>query len=92
MNASLVSDSISGSDGVRTLRIPCNEMALELGDGRLASMVAIGAYVGMTRLVPLARLEDALGEVLPEKARDLIPLNLQAVDAGRRFAANRAGG
>jgi 2-oxoglutarate ferredoxin oxidoreductase subunit gamma len=92
LNASLVSDSVSGSDGTRTLRIPCNEMALDLGDGRLASMVAIGAYVGMTRLVPLARLEDALGEVLPEKARDLIPLNLQAIDTGLRFATNRGDG
>ncbi len=88
VNSSLVAESIGVPDRVRALRIPCNQMALDLGDGRLASMVAIGAYVELSRAVPWERLEEALSEVLPERARDLIPINLRAIEAGRRFALN----
>jgi 2-oxoglutarate ferredoxin oxidoreductase subunit gamma len=85
VNASLVSEAVQLPDRVRSVRIPCNEIALGLGDGRLASMVAIGAYVELSHVVPPARIEEALPEVLPTKAKDLIPLNLQAIEGGRRF-------
>ncbi|GAB4256215.1 MAG: 2-oxoacid:acceptor oxidoreductase family protein [Deferrisomatales bacterium] len=86
VNASLVSEDWHGPEGIRTVRVPCNRIALDLGDGRLASMVALGAYVGATGVVEPARLEEALPEVLPEKAHKLIPLNLQAIEAGRAQA------
>jgi len=92
VNASLVSEAAHAPDGVQSVRIPSNEIALGLGDGRLASMVAIGAYVELTQVVPLARIEEALAEVLPTKAKNLIPLNLQAIEAGRRFVLARGGG
>jgi 2-oxoglutarate ferredoxin oxidoreductase subunit gamma len=87
LNASLVPDSVSVPAEIHTWRVPCNEIALELGDGRLASMVAIGAYVEATGVVTPVHLEDALAEVLPEKARKLIPLNLRAITAGRETVA-----
>lgn len=86
LNASLISEGAAGRSDVRVLRVPCNELALELGDGRLASMVALGAYVGASGVVDLADLERALPDVLPEKHHKLIPLNLQALAAGQRLA------
>lgn len=88
VNRSLVPDSVSvsGPEGVHSVRVRCNEIALDLGDARLASMVALGAYVESTNLVELAALEEALPEVLPQKAHSLIPLNLKAIEAGRQAA------
>jgi 2-oxoglutarate ferredoxin oxidoreductase subunit gamma len=83
-NASLVPASVSTPDHIETVRVPCNEIALDLGDARLASMVALGAYVETTGIVTTSSLEAALGEVLPEKAKKLLPLNLKAIDAGRK--------
>jgi 2-oxoglutarate ferredoxin oxidoreductase subunit gamma len=87
VNSSLVSAEAVSREDVRVLRVPCNEAALELGDGRLASMVALGAYVSATQVVDFARLEEALPEVLPEKHHRLIPLNLRALEAGGQVAA-----
>ena len=84
LNASLVSEAITGPEGVRVLRVPCNELALELGDARVASMVALGAYLGASGLVEPSSIEAALPEVLPEKAHRLIPLNLEAIALGGR--------
>ena len=89
VNSSLIPDRGLSREGVETVWIPCNEVALELGDARRASMVALGAYVGTTGVVDLAKLAEALPEVLPEKAHKLIPLNVRAVEEGARLA--RAG-
>lgn len=86
LNASLIASGVVTRDDIRVLRLPCNEAALELGDGRLASMVALGAYVQATGVVEAARLEEALPDVLPEKHHKLIPLNLRALETGARLA------
>jgi len=84
VNASLIPDRGTAPAGVQTAWVPCNDVALELGDARLASMVALGAYVGMTGVVERAKRAEAWPEVLPEKAHKLIPLNVQAVEEGAR--------
>lgn len=86
VNATLIPEDAVTRDDIRVLRVPCNDVALELGDGRLASMVALGAYVGATGVVDSANLEGALPEVLPEKHHALIPLNLRALGEGRSLA------
>mgnify|MGYP005841858413 CR=1 FL=1 len=86
LNASLIGPAAVARDDIRVLRLRCNEAALELGDGRLASMVALGAYVRATGVVEAARLEEALPDVLPEKHHKLIPLNLRALETGARLA------
>jgi len=85
-NSSLVPDGVLDRDDVKILAIPCNDIAIELGDGRLASMVALGAYAEATGVVTQKSIEEALLEVLPAKAHELIPLNLQALKMGRERA------
>jgi 2-oxoglutarate ferredoxin oxidoreductase subunit gamma len=86
INSSLISDAVAGPHGVQVLRVPCNELAMGLGDVRVASMVALGAYVAASELVQMASIEQALPEVLPERAHKLIPLNLKAVATGSQHA------
>ena len=86
VNSSLIPEGALYREDIRILRVPCNEAALEIGDGRLASMVALGAYVGATRAVDFPRLEEALPEVLPEKHHKLIPVNVKALQEGAALA------
>lgn len=87
-NSSLVSQSALPPDfRAEVLWVPCNEVAQRLGDPRLASMVALGAYVQRTGVVVQESLVEALSEVLPEKAHKLIPLNARALEEGRALAA-----
>ncbi len=90
-NASLVGPDAFARDDIRSVGVRCNEIAEDLGNAKLASMVALGAYVAVTGVVDVARIGEALSEVLPEKAHKLIPLNLDAIEAGRA-AADEPGG
>jgi 2-oxoglutarate ferredoxin oxidoreductase subunit gamma len=86
VNSSLAAPGFGGREGIEGLWVPCNEMAMEMGDARLASMVGLGAYASRTGVVTLSALEAALPEVLPAKAKNLIPLNAKALHAGWEFA------
>ena len=48
INTSLVETSLGARDDIEILRLPLNEMALELGDLRLLNMITIGAYAERT--------------------------------------------
>lgn len=70
------------------IMIPTAELAREIGDGRLASMIALGAFVERTGIVKPEGLIGALKETLPAKRHHLLPMNEQAIERGRAFARN----
>ena len=68
------------------LVLPTSEIALEIGDGRLASMVALGAFIEKTRCVTLENAIAALSNIIPLKRHHLLPINEQALRSGSQFA------
>lgn len=60
--------------------IPFTRLADELGNTRIANMVALGAMMGYTNLLNLETCFEALNAVV--KRRNLIELNRQAVQKG----------
>jgi 2-oxoglutarate ferredoxin oxidoreductase subunit gamma len=66
--------------------MPANDMAADIGDARLVNMIVIGAYAERTGVISLARLKEALREVLPERNHRFIPMNIEAIDRGAVFA------
>ena len=85
-NSSLIEAPPERRD-VRILGVPCNEVANELGDLRTANMVALGAYLAITKVVSFETVLDAMKMVLPERRHDLIPLNRQALSRGMEIAS-----
>lgn len=88
-NKSLVEVSEHRSD-IQVLDIPASDMASQLGSVLAASMVALGAYVALTKVVPLETVTRALTKVLPPHRSKLITLDAKAIEAGARFATNGA--
>lgn len=86
-NSSLVSEI--GRDDVAAVLIPANEIAVEIGNERVSNMVMLGAYVGATGAVGLEALEQALRKVLPERHHRYLPMNVQALEAGAKLAAQQ---
>jgi 2-oxoglutarate ferredoxin oxidoreductase subunit gamma len=86
INSSMAPDCDFQKEGVTVLSLPFNEIALKLGNARLTSMVALGAYAKLTGVIELKSLELALPDVLPEKAHKLIPANLEALKEGYGLA------
>jgi len=81
INSSLI-EKKAERDDIEVVKVAATEIANELGSGRVANMVALGAFVQQTGAVDFATLEEALKEVLPQRRHDLIPLNLQAIQRG----------
>jgi len=68
------------------ISIPCNEIAEELGNPRLANMVATGALLGALPVLSLADLEAALNAHMPGRHKHLLPKNVEALKKGAEFA------
>jgi 2-oxoglutarate ferredoxin oxidoreductase subunit gamma len=80
INTSLVNREPARSD-VRVVRVPANEIALDLGNPRGANMVALGAFLGATGVVTLAAVESLVRETFAGKPK-VIDANLEALRRG----------
>jgi 2-oxoglutarate ferredoxin oxidoreductase subunit gamma len=90
INSSLCRRKAKRGD-IRVLDIPATGIADELGEGRVANMVALGALIGATGIVDAEAVKKSLRKVLPERRHNLIPLNEMALARGMDFAANLSG-
>ncbi len=85
VNSSLVPQK-SERDDIRVFYIPATDMAIELGNARLANVICLSALVQATGVVPLDAVKQALDDHLPERHRKLIGLNMEAMDKGAALA------
>lgn len=85
VNASLINEDLLDTS-LRSVYIPANDMAHELGNVKLANMVALGAWLKATGALPLAVVQEALKRVVSAHYAQLIPVNAQALEAGYAFA------
>ena len=68
---------------LKLIKIPCNDIAEEIGDVKIANMVMMGALSKVTGAVKLDKLEAVLKTFFPESKHRFIPMNMQAIEAGR---------
>ncbi|HON89482.1 MAG TPA: 2-oxoacid:acceptor oxidoreductase family protein [Spirochaetales bacterium] len=81
INSSLVKVDPNRKD-VKVVKVPCNELAEEIGDVKIANMVMMGALSKVTGAVKLAKLEEVLKSFFPENKHKYIPMNIKAIEAG----------
>ena len=81
INSSLI-DKTSTRTDVRQFAIPANEIAIELGDARVANMVMLGAFLGASQALSLDSVMAALEKKLPAHRRNLLPMNRLALERG----------
>ncbi|HIE38960.1 MAG TPA: 2-oxoacid:ferredoxin oxidoreductase subunit gamma [Anaerolineales bacterium] len=87
VNSSLVPQQ-SERDDIRVVYVPASDLATELGNVRLANVICLGALVKATGVVPLAAVEQALDNHLPERHRKLLGLNKEALQKGAELAGD----
>lgn len=71
------------------LMIPATETATKMGKRQVANMILLGAFLERRPVVAIENVLKALHEVLPERHHHLIPLNEEALNIGRRYAAEQ---
>ena len=85
VNASLVAQTLLDATK-RTVYMPVNDMAHELGNVKMANMVALGAWIKATGALPLNVVQDALNRVVSAHYAKLISANAKALEQGYNFA------
>ena len=86
VNSSLVPEKSERTD-IRVFYAPATDMAIELGNARLANVICLGALVQATGVVPLQAVEQALDDHLPERHHKLLGLNKDALRRGAALAS-----
>ena len=81
-NSSLISNEPQRDD-LEYLAVPATELADELGDGRVANLVMLGAYLAHTGMFEESDVDDALDEVI--KYKEMLELDRRAVARGFQF-------
>ena len=84
VNASLVAENLLDA-AKRTVYIPVNDMAHELGNVKMANMVALGAWLKATGALPLNVVQEALNRVVSAHYAKLISANAKALEHGYNF-------
>ena len=91
INSSLVEPDLAEKNRVRSIFVPANEIADKRGNTRMANMVAMGAYVQATGIMPVEAVQDALPDVISKRYEKMIPKNAEALAAGAEHANGQAG-
>ncbi|QVK19561.1 2-oxoacid:acceptor oxidoreductase family protein [Mycoplasmatota bacterium] len=84
INSSLVERNIDRTD-INAYYIPVNDMAVQLGNGRVANMIMIGAYLQLTKLFDKEVILKILKKSFGDAKAHLIEINDQAIEAGKQY-------
>lgn len=80
VNSSLI-DRAAVRNDIKVYRVPVNDIAAELGNPKMANMVALGALVGATGSVARESLYEAFSKKFASKPH-LLEANKKAIDRG----------
>jgi len=86
VNASLIPEKEVKAKGLQVLMVPSRELALEVGNERLANMVVLGALVQRSGVLALESLKKALHPALDLRYHKMISINQKALERGAKFA------
>ena len=81
-----MSEEIVEKRAIRIAAFPLTKLASELGNIKVANMIAVGAFIRLKKIFPLESVLDELSGVLPSK-KELISVNKKALKLGYELVA-----
>lgn len=64
---------------------PITKLAEELGNVKMANILALGVLAKASKIVSIEQLTEALDTVLPPHRKNLLPLNIKALKIGYEY-------
>lgn len=83
MNTSLVDRDVRRED-LATVKIDASRIARDLGNVRVANIVALGAFIEKTKLLDPASLSQALEDLFSSTKAELVEMNKKALYEGAK--------
>ena len=84
INSSIISID-AGRDDVNVVKVPIIEIAKELGNVKIANIIALAAFVSRSQVVDFELLRESVKAKFANKEK-LIPLNMRALEEGQKAA------
>ncbi len=84
LNESLISREVKRND-IRVIKVPANDIANQLGNLRVANMVALGSYVALSKSIKMVTVFKALEKSLGKKTDNIVTLNKKALERGEKI-------
>jgi 2-oxoglutarate ferredoxin oxidoreductase subunit gamma len=84
VNSSLIDEKVDRID-VNVIYVPVNDLALQLGNIKVANMIMLGAYLKQTNLFNNDIIIKLLKKSFGEAKADLIEINKKALELGREY-------
>lgn len=81
INSSIIKDKVRRTD-VSAYYVPCDGIAAELGNVKVANMVMLGAYISATGALKSETIRDMLTHMFTGPKAKLADLNMKALDQG----------
>lgn len=81
VNTSLASEKRNRSD-IKYVFAPISKLASDLGNPKMANMLALGLLLRASGMLSVDILGKALSVVLPPHRQNLLPLNIKAMELG----------
>ena len=72
-------------DDIKVYRIDAMDKAAEMKNAKVFNMIVLGGLLKVCPVVSTDGLQKALFKSLPERHHQLIPLNMQAVEEGKKM-------
>ena len=83
-NSSLIKEIKTRAD-INYLFAPISKLAEEVGNIKMANILALGIVSKASKLISLETLEKALDNVIPAHRKNLLPLNIKALKIGYEY-------
>jgi 2-oxoglutarate ferredoxin oxidoreductase subunit gamma len=87
LNSSIIKDEPHRHD-VKVFRVPCSDMAQELGNIRVANTIMMGAFIKISGVVSPDIYLKSLESIMGSKKKSLAELNRKAFTAGYDYVKN----
>ena len=87
LNSSIIKDEPHRHD-VKVFRIPCADMAQELGNIRVSNTIMMGAFIKISGVVSPDIYFKSLETIMGSKKKSLVELNRKAFTAGYDYVKN----
>jgi len=85
INSSLIEPTEVSRRDIEILPVPCNDIANQTGNPKLANMVALGAFLEKTKWFQRPSILQSFEKVLDKRYHPLIPSNMRALEKGAEF-------
>lgn len=84
VNSSRVTSDVNRDD-VEVISVPVDDIALEVGNIKVANIVIIGALIGATNIVSKEVFVASLEDKFKEKKPEILEMNMKALEKGIAF-------